>query len=249
MSATKVGAALCLSPFMKPKDVWDESKGRYMRTFYGKVEHYMMRGQHYEPRAMQQYAFCSQRPLIMRNDQFLVSKINPLFGCTLDGMSIHPYDTTDRYPVEMKCPAKLRFPGEHYLKKQNGEYKNLTEKINAQYWIQVQIQMFVTQTPKAHLCFWRPGFSGYEDLDYLSVYEVAYDDSFIEMIVPMLDEFNKRFIQGNEVPTNEWQPKKVRSFVSEYVHSHIAMFTTRVRLPISCDPLDMHDRMIASNVA
>lgn len=81
--------------------------------------------------------------------------------------------------VEFKCPYSLR---------NGGEFKSIYDQPH--YYAQIQIQMFVTKTPRCDFVQWHR--------DGLKVETVKYDDVYIEDVLIQLREFYRQYLFERE---------------------------------------------------
>ena len=182
VTASRAGAILGLSPFAKPDDVLREMVREHHgaeREFKGNVATDW--GVEYEESAINEYEFNSLPCVSFKldNQQFLT--FEDWLGCTPDGF------ITPGGMIEVKCPYSLR---------NGGRYKTLDEQPH--YEIQIQVQMFVTDSDWCDFVQWSP---------VLPLYVERVERRNIAKEISQLKAFHERFKNELNNPIH-LQPKR-----------------------------------------
>jgi putative phage-type endonuclease len=182
VTASRAGAILGLSPFAKPDDVLREMVREHHgaeREFRGNVATDW--GVEHEEAAINEYEFNSLPCVSFKldNQQFLT--FEDWLGCTPDGF------ITPGGMIEVKCPYSLR---------NGGRYKTLDEQPH--YEIQIQVQMFVTDSDWCDFIQWSP---------VLPLYVERVERRNIAKEISQLKAFHERFKAELSNPIH-LQPKR-----------------------------------------
>ena len=174
VTGSSVGAILGLSPFMKPEDVMRNMVRQYHNApseFTGNVA--TNYGTYNEPNALADYEL-----------QFDTKVIETGFHTFEDWLGASPDGLIGNDGlIEIKCPYGLR-------DKNPPEFKSIDYQTH--YWLQIQIQLFVTGRQWCHFYQWSA--HGYK------LEEVAFNDLAIEEYLPKLKQFYNEYLVERELP-------------------------------------------------
>jgi putative phage-type endonuclease len=174
VTGSSVGAILGMSPFMKPEDVMRNMVRQYHNApseFTGNVA--TNYGTYNEPNALADYEL-----------QFDTKVIETGFHTFEDWLGASPDGLIgDNGLIEIKCPYGQR-------DKNPPEFKSIDYQTH--YWLQIQIQLFVTNRQWCYFYQWSA--HGY------MLEEVAFNDLAIEEYLPKLKQFYNEYLIERELP-------------------------------------------------
>ena len=174
VTGSSVGAILGLSPFMKQEDVMRNM----VRQYHGYPSEFKGNtatsyGTYNEPNALADYEL-----------QFDTKVIETGFHTFEDWLGASPDGLIGNDGlIEIKCPYGLR-------DKNPPEFKSIDYQTH--YWLQIQIQLFVTGRQWCHFYQWSA--HGYK------LEEVAFNDLAIEEYLPKLKQFYNEYLVERELP-------------------------------------------------
>lgn len=174
VTGSSVGAILGLSPFMKPEDVMRNMVRQYHNApseFTGNVA--TNYGTYNEPNALADYELKFDKKVELTG----FHAFEDWLGASPDGL------INDNGLIEIKCPYSLR-------DKNPPEFKSIDYQTH--YWLQIQIQLFVTGRQWCHFYQWSA--HGY------MLEEVAFNDLAIEEYLPKLKDFYNEYLVERELP-------------------------------------------------
>ena len=174
VTGSSVGAILGLSPFMKQEDVMRNM----VRQYHGYPSEFKGNtatsyGTYNEPNALADYELQFDTKVIETG----FHTFEEWLGASPDGL------IGDNGLIEIKCPYGQR-------DKNPPEFKSIDYQTH--YWLQIQIQLFVTGRQWCHFYQWSA--HGYK------LEEVAFNDLAIEEYLPKLKDFYNEYLVERELP-------------------------------------------------
>ena len=183
--STKRAGRLTASVFANAIGIGYDSRQKLWRRITGREERFQGNaatewGSSNEVNAIQQYEIMSGNLVdnVLNGQEFVIHPAHDWLGCTPDGIV---FDDMRKIVIEAKCPASMKLYGE----------------VPAHYMPQVQGQIEITSSDKAHFACWTP--EGFE------VFEVPKHEEYWEECFALLSEFWD-CVKNDEEPKKRKKP-------------------------------------------